>query len=320
MSQPRGHRPDGSGRLTKSATARRAFSTAPSHRRCFGQAAVHLAERRAELFSPGALALRAQVLLRSRFAEDQLAAAVPCGGGQYVILGLARGHLACGTRPGTVFGVSVPPRLLVTGNSGSGKTTLARLLASDLGIPHVELDGLYHGPGWTPADPDKFRARVRAATAEPAWVIDGNYTSIVGQILRDRAGLVIALDLPRWRVMARITRRTLARIVTRAELWNGNREQWRNLLTLDPDNNIVLWAWTRHRKYHQRAVAEEHVEHRQGPPTVRLASPAQVRRFRRLLLSRVERPYRDARTTRSRSRNLFRSKWPGLGALRPSAA
>ncbi|HEY5116605.1 MAG TPA: hypothetical protein VIJ00_13870 [Nakamurella sp.] len=69
MSQPRGHRPDGSGRLTKSSTARRAFSTAPSHRRCFGQAAVHLAERRAELFSPGALALRAQVLLRSRLAE-----------------------------------------------------------------------------------------------------------------------------------------------------------------------------------------------------------------------------------------------------------
>jgi hypothetical protein len=27
-------------------------------------------------------------------------------------------------------------------------------------------------------------------------VIDGNYTSIVGQILRDRAGVVIALDSP----------------------------------------------------------------------------------------------------------------------------
>jgi len=70
-------------------------------------------------------------------------------------------------------------------------------LASDLGVPHVELDELYHGPGWTPADPDMFHARVRLATAEPAWVIDGNYTSIVGHILRDRAGLVIALDLPR---------------------------------------------------------------------------------------------------------------------------
>ncbi len=44
-------------------------------------------ERRAELFTPGALALRAQVLLRSRYAEDQLAQAVPGGTSQYVILG-----------------------------------------------------------------------------------------------------------------------------------------------------------------------------------------------------------------------------------------
>ena len=72
-------------------------------------------------------------------------------------------------------------------------------------------------------------------TAEPAWMIDGNYTSVVGQILRDRAGLVITLDLPRWRVMARITRRTLGGMITRAELWSGNREEWRNLLTLEPE-------------------------------------------------------------------------------------
>jgi len=196
--------------------------------------------------------------------------------------------------------VSVPPRLLVTGNAGSGKTTLAAGLASDLGVPHVELDGLYHGLGWTPADPDTFRTRVRLATAEPAWLIDGNYTSIVGQILRDRAGLVIALDLPRWRVMARITRRTLGRMITRAELWNGNQEEWRNLLTLDPETNIVLWAWTQHSKYHQRAVYEEQLGRRHGPPTIRLTSPTQVQRFRRFLVSRVERPHRGERTTLQR--------------------
>ena len=193
--------------------------------------------------------------------------------------------------------MSVPPRLLVTGNAGSGKTTLAAGLASDLGVPHVELDGLYHGLGWTPADPDTFRTRVRLATAEPAWVIDGNYTSIVGQILRDRASLVIALDLPRRRVMARITRRTLGRMITRAELWNGNQEEWRNLLTLDPETNIVLWAWTQHSKYHQRAVYEEQLGRRHGPPTIRLTSPTQVQRFRRFLVSRVEWPHRGERTT-----------------------
>jgi methyltransferase (TIGR00027 family) len=46
-----------------------------------------IADRRAELFTPGALGLRAHVLLRSRFAEDQLASAVASGIRQYVILG-----------------------------------------------------------------------------------------------------------------------------------------------------------------------------------------------------------------------------------------
>ena len=46
-----------------------------------------LVDRRAELFNPGALSLRAQVLLRSRFAEDRLAKAVANGIRQYVILG-----------------------------------------------------------------------------------------------------------------------------------------------------------------------------------------------------------------------------------------
>ena len=44
-------------------------------------------ERRPELFTPGALALRSHVLLRSRFAEDQLALAAGRGIGQYIILG-----------------------------------------------------------------------------------------------------------------------------------------------------------------------------------------------------------------------------------------
>ena len=39
----------------------------------------HSIERRAELFTPGALALRAHVLLRSRYAEDRLAAAARRG-------------------------------------------------------------------------------------------------------------------------------------------------------------------------------------------------------------------------------------------------
>ena len=89
-------------------------------------------------------------------------------------------------------------------------------------------------------------------------------------------------------------------MITRAELWNGNQEEWRNLLTLDPETNIVLWAWTQHSKYHQRAVYEEQLGRRHGPPTIRLTSPTQVQRFRRFLVSRVERPHRGERTTLQR--------------------
>jgi hypothetical protein len=103
---------------------------------------------------------------------------------------------------------------------------------------------------------------------------------------------------PSWRVMARITRRTLGRMITRDELWNGNREQWRNLLTPQPRNQHRALGLDPAQQvppacYRRRTNSG----HRQGPPTVRLTSPAQVRRFRRFLLSRVERrPYRSAHT------------------------
>ena len=62
-------------------------------------------------------------------------------------------------------------KLAVVGPSGSGKTTLARELASSLGVPHVELDALLWGPGWTKTSPEQFDARVEEATRAERWVI-----------------------------------------------------------------------------------------------------------------------------------------------------
>jgi adenylate kinase family enzyme len=39
-------------------------------------------------------------------------------------------------------------RIAVIGPSGSGKTRLAGRLAGVLGVAHVELDALHHGPNW----------------------------------------------------------------------------------------------------------------------------------------------------------------------------
>jgi adenylate kinase family enzyme len=135
-----------------------------------------------------------------------------------------------------------PRRVWIVGNSGSGKSTLAAAAARRLGVPHVELDSLQHGPGWLQATPDELRGRAEAALAGDAWVCDGNY-----RIARDehmhRAQLVVWIDYPLPIVVSRVTRRTAVRLVTRRRIYNGNRERWRNLV--DP-SHPMWWAWTSH--------------------------------------------------------------------------
>ena len=80
-----------------------------------------------------------------------------------------------------------------------------------LGAAHVELDAIFHQPGWTPLDDDEFRARVTEATAPGRWVVDGNY-SAVRDIVWNRADTVVWFDLPYVDVMARTIRRTVRRV------------------------------------------------------------------------------------------------------------
>jgi adenylate kinase family enzyme len=166
----------------------------------------------------------------------------------------------------------------VVGCSGSGKTTLARSLAQTLGVPHIELDAIFHQPGWTPLDDDTFRARVGQAAEAPAWVVDGNY-STVRDIVWPRADTVVWFDLPYAVVMARTIRRTMRRVVTRQELWNGNKEPWSNLWSLKPEKSIIAWAATRHKVYRQRYGAAEHDPRWAGLDFVRLRSQREANAF-----------------------------------------
>jgi adenylate kinase family enzyme len=166
-------------------------------------------------------------------------------------------------------------RVSVVGSSGAGKTTFAADLAGRLGAEHLELDSIFHQPGWAPLPREEFRARVAEFIAASAWVVDGNY-SAVQDLIWDRADTVIWLDLPRWRVMRRITWRTLRRVITRAELWNGNREPWSNLLRADPERSVIAWSWTRHHVYRDRflrAMADPANAHLRF---VRLTQPAEA--------------------------------------------
>ncbi len=137
-----------------------------------------------------------------------------------------------------------PRRILVTGTSGAGKTTVAAALAVRLGIPHTDIDGLYHGPGWVPRP--EFADDVAALAAREEWVTEWQY-SVVRPLLLGRADLLVWLDLTRAAVMRQIVPRTLRRRLRRVELWNGNVEPPLWTLLTDRDH-ILRWSWRTHPK------------------------------------------------------------------------
>ena len=165
-------------------------------------------------------------------------------------------------------------RILVGGISGSGKTTLGRRIASALDLSFVELDALFHGPGWVPRD--EFEADVDAATAGDAWVVDSHGYPQVRDQLWSRADTVVWLDYSRPVVMGRVLRRSFARATYDRELWNQNREgfaDWRH------PSHPVRWAWTQHRPRHTE-IADRLADPRWGRITVvRLGSPRAARRW-----------------------------------------
>jgi len=166
----------------------------------------------------------------------------------------------------------------VQGNSGSGKTTTGRKLAAALGVPFVELDAIHHQPGWTELPTEEFRARVAEVCAGEGWVVDGNYSK-VRDLVWNRADTVVWLDLPERTAFRRVLWRTLRRGVTRAELWNGNREHLSWMLKTKPEESIVLWSLTHHGTVRRRMTAAVADPANAHLSFVRLRSPAEVRGF-----------------------------------------
>ena len=157
-------------------------------------------------------------------------------------------------------------RVWVLGTSGSGKTRLAAAIARRLGVPHVEIDCLQHGPDWAQATPQELTERLGSALGGDGWVADGNYHASREHFI-DRAELVVWLDYDRSIVMSRVIRRTARRLLTRQRIFNGNRERWSNLL--DPGHPI-RWAWSTHER--RRGQNEAAMDAR----WVRLRSPREA--------------------------------------------
>jgi len=173
--------------------------------------------------------------------------------------------------------VNQPQRIVVQGPSGSGKTTLAKSIATALGYPYLELDSVFHQANWTPLDEVAFRDVVSSFADRPQWVSDGNYGA-VRDLLWCRADVIVFIQLPKWQVMGRIVNRTLRRAIGRTELWNGNRESLRNLISRDPERNIVLWTWNTHARYRDTVPNEARSEAPHAEVTILRGSTA-VKRF-----------------------------------------
>jgi adenylate kinase family enzyme len=161
-------------------------------------------------------------------------------------------------------------RITVVGTTGTGKTTLAQRLAQHLEIPHVELDALHWGPDWAAVPTAVFRERTAQVLSGDQWVVDGNYGK-VRDIVWSRANTVVWLDYALPVIMWRLVRRTFRRIVTREELWNGNREGVRG--TFLSGDSILLWAlrtYRRRRREYPALFASPEYAHLK---VVRLRSP-----------------------------------------------
>jgi DNA helicase HerA-like ATPase len=188
-------------------------------------------------------------------------------------------------------------RVAVLGTTGVGKTTFARALAARLGVPHVELDALYHEAGWKKATDPVFRQRVTDATASDGWVTDGNY-SRVRNIILARADAVVLLDLPFRVVFPRVVRRTFARTLSREPLWNGNRER---LLGFADPQGPILWSIRTFRR-RQREYAELFASPRAGLTVHLLRTAREVEEFLRSIAPPPARGSQVTSPSRARER------------------
>jgi adenylate kinase family enzyme len=164
-------------------------------------------------------------------------------------------------------------RIVVVGVSGSGKTTLSRRLGAKLGLPVTELDALNHQPGWTEASDEDFRRDVEAAMSySDGWVLDGLYQRRLGDLVLRQADTLVWLDQPLPLVLRRLVKRAVRDIVTKRDLFNGNRQTWR--FAFFTRDSLVSFAVKQHFK--QRRVWPAALESHPNLQIVRLRSPREV--------------------------------------------
>ena len=165
-------------------------------------------------------------------------------------------------------------RVLIYGVTGSGKTTLARRLSAATGLPWYSADDeIGWRPGWVQTPLGDQRRLAEAICRRDDWILDTAYASWRDVVL-DRVELIVALDYPRRVSLARLVRRTIARIVDRREICNGNRETLRQALL---GESILAWHFRSFTGKRRRIAAW--CADPDAPPVLRFTRPRDVQRW-----------------------------------------
>ncbi|WP_394361745.1 (d)CMP kinase [Amycolatopsis sp. SB7-3] len=134
-------------------------------------------------------------------------------------------------------------RVAVAGPAGSGKSTLARTLCERMGVPYVEFESFYHGPGWTVRE--TWQADVLRFLDKDVWAIEWQGEQ-VREYMTARLDVLVWLDHPRALATTRVVVRTLQRRVGRgSKIAGGNVEGPLHTFFTDPQH-IVKIAWRHH--------------------------------------------------------------------------
>ena len=169
-------------------------------------------------------------------------------------------------------------RILILGRTGSGKTTLARELAAAVDVPHVELDALYFGPGFSTVPLPVLRERTAAAIAGERWVTDGN-KSAVRDLVWPRADTVVWLDYPvavsLWRLGKRALWRTSV-LTTEASQTGDKAGLPKQMFSAAKGVLTALRSHRGQRRAYPKMFAEPRNQHL---AVVRLRSPRATRRW-----------------------------------------
>lgn len=147
-------------------------------------------------------------------------------------------------------------RVAVVGSSCSGKTTFAVALAKLSGISHVQLDTLFWLENWRQQPSEVFAQKVAATVSKDAWIIDGNFTEVQHLTLK-RATTIVWLNYSFATVFFRAICRSCQRVVTREELFAGNRESfWKTFFTRDSILYWIITTFSRRRRQYRKLFAE----------------------------------------------------------------